>query len=56
MGKEGMHTGFQWRNLKERDYLVDAGVDGMDGRVWTSVMWPSTDGRMLNVAMKLRDP
>jgi hypothetical protein len=24
-----MHTGFWWRNLKERDYLAGAGIDGI---------------------------
>ena len=23
-----MHTGFQWRNLREGDHLEDRGVDG----------------------------
>jgi hypothetical protein len=24
-----MHTGFWWRNLKNRDHLEDLGIDGM---------------------------
>jgi hypothetical protein len=26
--KEEFYTGFWWRNLRERDHLEDAGVDG----------------------------
>jgi hypothetical protein len=27
MGKTEMHTGFWWRNLKEREYLEDIQMD-----------------------------
>jgi hypothetical protein len=27
LGTREMHTGFWWRNLKERDHLEDKGVD-----------------------------
>jgi len=27
-GRGGMHIGFWWENLSERDYLEDPGVDG----------------------------
>jgi hypothetical protein len=49
MGREEVHTGFGWRNLRERDHLEDAGVDGRiilrwilrkwDGGVWTGSSW-----------------
>jgi hypothetical protein len=28
MGREEVHTGFQWGNLRERHHLKDPGVDG----------------------------
>ena len=28
MGRREAHTGFWWRNLRERDHLGDPGVDG----------------------------
>ena len=44
-----MHTGFWWRNLKNRDYLEDLGIDGWtiltrilvkyDGKLWTGFIW-----------------
>jgi len=27
-GRGGVHTGFWWENLRERDHLRDPGVDG----------------------------
>jgi hypothetical protein len=27
-GREEVHTGFWWGNLRERDHLEDTGVDG----------------------------
>jgi hypothetical protein len=29
MGKEGVHTGFWWGDLREGDHLEDPGVDGI---------------------------
>ena len=44
-----MHTGVWWRNLRERDYLKDPGIDGRiistlifikwDGGPWTELFW-----------------
>jgi len=28
MGREGVHTGFWWGTLNEKDHLEDPGVDG----------------------------
>ena len=46
-----MHTGFRWRNQKERDHLEDPGIDGriilrwifskLDVGVWTGSIWLS---------------
>jgi hypothetical protein len=51
-GRNGMHTGFWWVNLKKRDNLQDLGVDGSIilklvmntyyGRVWTGFIWLRT--------------
>ena len=48
-----MHTGFWWRNLKNRDNLEDLGIDGRtiltrilvkyDRRVWTGFIWLRTE-------------
>jgi len=34
-----MHTGFWWRNLRERDDLEDTGVDGMIILRWIFRKW-----------------
>ena len=44
-----MHTGFWWRDLKERDHSEDLGVDGMiilkwifkkrDRETWIGLIW-----------------
>ena len=44
-----MHTGFWWRNLREKAHLEDPGKDGRiilkcifrkwDGGVWTELIW-----------------
>jgi hypothetical protein len=49
MGREEVHTGFWWGNLKERDHLEDGGVDGRiilrwifkkwDVGLWTGLIW-----------------
>jgi hypothetical protein len=49
MGRKEACTGLWWKNLKERDYLVDPGVDGRiiskrnfrkwDVEVWTGLSW-----------------
>jgi len=52
MGEKGeAYTGFWWGNLRERDHLGDAGVDGRiilrlifrkwDVEVWTGSSWLS---------------
>ena len=38
-----MHTGFWWRNLKERTHLEDLGVDGKIILKWVFEKW---DGGM----------
>jgi len=48
-GREEVHTGFWWGNLKERDHLEDRGVDGRiilrcilkkwDVEAWTGLIW-----------------
>jgi len=47
--KGEVHTGFWWGNLRERDHLEDAGIDGKmilrwifrkwDGVTWTGLIW-----------------
>jgi hypothetical protein len=49
MGREEAFTGFWWGNPRERDHLVEPGVDGRiilsqifrkwDVRIWTGLMW-----------------
>ena len=34
-----MHTGFWWRNLRERDHLEDPGVDGRIILRWIFRKW-----------------
>jgi hypothetical protein len=54
-----VHTGLEWRNLRERDHLKDQGVDGriilkwiiemLGGRAQTGLIWLriGTDGGLL---------
>jgi hypothetical protein len=37
--EERVHTGFWWRNLKERDQLEDPGVDGKIILRWIFRKW-----------------
>jgi hypothetical protein len=49
MGRKQACTRFWWRNLRERDHLADAGVDGRiilirifrkwDVGIWTALSW-----------------
>jgi hypothetical protein len=39
MGKGEVHTGFWWRNLRERVDLEDPGVDGMVISRWIFRKW-----------------
>jgi hypothetical protein len=39
MGREEGHTGFWWRNLRERDHLEDLGVDGRIILRWICWKW-----------------
>jgi len=49
MGERRLYIGFWWGNLRERDHLEDAGVDGRiilrwilrkwDVRAWTGLIW-----------------
>jgi hypothetical protein len=34
-----VHTGFWWRNLRERDHLEDRGIDGRIILKWISRKW-----------------
>ena len=34
-----MHTGFCWRNFRERDYLEDLALDGLISLKWASNKW-----------------
>jgi len=47
--RRGVHTGFWWGNLRERDHFEDPGLDGRlilrrifrrDGKAWTGLIWP----------------
>jgi hypothetical protein len=47
--KGGVHTGFWWGHLRERDHLEDLGADGRivlkfvfkecEGEAWTGLIW-----------------
>ena len=65
----GVHTGFSWGNLGERDHLEDVGVDGriilewiVKGIVWEGVVWigvaVDTDRwrALVNAVMNFRVP
>jgi len=49
MGKGEVHTGFCWGNLREREYLEEASIDGRiilkwifrkwDWEAWTGLIW-----------------
>ena len=59
MREKEVHTEFWWGNLKGRDHLEDAGLDGWmilrwifrkwDGEAWTGLIWlrTGTGGRLL---------
>jgi len=34
-----VHTGFRWRKMRERDHLVDAGIDGRITLRWIFRKW-----------------
>ena len=38
-GREEVYIGFWWKNLRERDYLGDPGVDGRIILRWTFRKW-----------------
>ena len=48
-GRGEVYTGFWWGNLRARDHLEDAGIDGRiilrcifskwDSGIWTGLMW-----------------
>ena len=40
-GRGQVHTGFSWRNLRERDCLDDLGIDG---RIVLKLMFKKWDG------------
>ena len=42
-GTGEVHTGFCWRNLRERDHLEDP---GLDGRIILKLIFKSWDGGM----------
>jgi hypothetical protein len=68
MGRVEAYTGFWWGNLRERDHLVNAGVDGSiilrrifrkwDVGVWTGLGWLRIDScrALVNAVMNLRVP
>ena len=39
MGREEVHTGFWWGNLRERDHFGDQGVDGRIILTWLFRKW-----------------
>jgi len=39
MGERKVHTGFWWRNLRERGHLEDPGVDGRTILKWILKKW-----------------
>jgi hypothetical protein len=49
MGREKVHTGYWWEDLREGDHLEDLGVDRRiilkwlfkkwDGEAWTGLIW-----------------
>jgi len=45
LGRE-KHTGFCWGNLRERDHMVDTGVDGKVISKWILWKWNGEGGFM----------
>jgi len=45
-GKVEVHTGFWWRNLRERDHLEDPGIDGRIILQWIFQKWAGRGGDM----------
>jgi len=44
-GKRGeVHTGFLWANLRDRDHLEEAGVDGRTVLSWVFRKWVGGTG------------
>ena len=43
-GRGEVHTGFWWGNLRERDHLKDAGVDGRITLRWINRKWDRGHG------------
>jgi len=41
-----VHTGFRWRNLRERDHLEDPGIDGRKILKWIFSKWDVGGGEM----------
>jgi hypothetical protein len=59
VGRGEVHKGFWWRNLRERYYLGDTGVDG---RIILKLIWKKWGGGhgldvvLVNAVMNLRVP
>jgi len=44
LGREEMHAGFWWGNLRERDHLEDPGIDGRIMLRWVFRKWDGGHG------------